>query len=315
MSLRYDAAAFVCGSDSTIPKLHLFQFLGMLETREARNLLSDLLETQMPSGGFPSRLDKEVEGVRETCRHSLLLLMCGLLSKGQVISKSVDYLLENQRKDGGWSENPSLRIPSHILELSTKDSITWLTADIIHLLRMAGLGETTQCGRALSWLRAMQNPNGGWPMFAGYESGFDPDSTAQILFMMRDIHGEESNMWRKGVPLFEKCLDQVARDVERGYYVAPNGEKRQNEIYHLTHLLLSSLVDTNRRMKAGYDLRDKRVKKIVRGMIETQREDGGWKPFFAKESSPTSTTLALKLLFWLGVLSREELRRRVYAFV
>jgi len=62
-------------------------------------------------------------------------------------------------------------------------------------------------------------------------------------------------------------FDEVAMDVEKGYYVASTGEKRENDIYHLTHLLLSSLVDSKRRIEAGYNLNDVRVDKIVQAIL------------------------------------------------
>ena len=138
-------------------------------------------------------------------------------------------------------------------------------------------------------------------MFKGDQfSGSDPDSTAQILFLMKEIYGEDDVVWLKGVKLFEKFLDKVTVDVERGYYVASNGEKRENGIYHLTYLLLSSLVDSKRRIEAGYDLKDVRVNKIVQAILKSQRENGGWRPFWIQDSDPTYTVLALKLLIWLG---------------
>ena len=119
----------------------------------------------------------------------------------------------------------------------------------------------------------------------------------------------------KGIKLFEKFLDEVAADAEKGYYIAPNGEKRENDIYHLTHLLLSSLVDSKRRIEAGYNLNDVRVNKIVHAIVKSQREDGGWRPFWAPSSDPTYTMLTLKLLVWLGVINPEELRRQIAIYV
>jgi len=162
----------------------------------------------------------------------------------------------------------------------------------------------------------MQNPDGGWCMFKGDQfSGSDPDSTAQILFLMKEIYGEGDVVWLKGVKLFEKFLDKVTVDVEKGYYIAPNGEKRENDIYHLTHLLLSSLVDSKRRIEAGYDLKDVRVNKIVQAILKSQREDGGWRPFWIQDSDPTYTVLALKLLIWLGALKPEELKKQVATYI
>lgn len=81
------------------------------------------------------------------------------------------------------------------MELSNVQSVTWLTADIVELLRSVGLAESKPCTKALNWIRKMQNPDGGWPMFKGERfQGSDPDSTAQILFMMKRIYGENDTI-------------------------------------------------------------------------------------------------------------------------
>ncbi len=155
----------------------------------------------------------------------------------------------------------------------------------------------------------MQNPDGGWSMWKRDPfEGSDPDSTAQILFLFRDMFGEEDATYQKGIEFFEKSLDKVAQEAEQGYYVAPNGERRNLDIYHLSHLLLSSLVDTNRRIDAGYDMKDLRVKQIVQAVLNTQHEDGGWNPFWTKKSDPTYTVLTIKLLMYLNFLNKQKFR-------
>jgi hypothetical protein len=315
MRLKHDPIGFILREGDDKTKLHLLELLGLLDTKEAKELILNLLKSQMPNGGFPSRFHREIAGVTTTCRTALLLLKCGIPQDCLNIQSTINFLLSLQGDDGGWSENPKLTIPRKVMELSSEKSVTWLTADVIVLLREVGLVESEECQEALNWLRSVQNAEGGWFMFEGdgFE-GSDPDSTAQITFLMKDVYGEDDPVYLKGKELFESFLDSVARDVDRGYYVAPNGEKRENDIYHLTHLLLSSLVDKNSRIKTGYDLSDERVKKIVGAIVDAQREDGGWHPFWAEESDPVYTVLALKLLVFVGVLKVEELRTRVLGF-
>jgi len=50
---------------------------------------------------------------------------------------------------------------------------------------------------------------------------------------MREIYGENDAAWLKGIKLFEGFLESVAMDAERGYYIASNGERRENDVYHL----------------------------------------------------------------------------------
>lgn len=312
MRLKYDAVDFILKRGDDYTKLHLLQFLNLLDTKMAKDLILTLLKSQMPSSGFPSRFDRQTEGIRETCRIALLLLKCGIPSHGLNIQCAVNFLLKHQREDGGWSENPELSIPEHMIELSNEKSVTWLTANVVELIREVGLGSNEACRKALSWLRETQNEDGGWMMFEGDGfKGSDPDSTAQILFMIREIYGENDPVYLKGKPFFEKHLDELAKDAERGYYTALNGGKRENDIYHLTHLLGSSLVDKNRRVEASYDLKDKRVKKIVKAILDSQREDSGWSPFWTEESSPVYTMLTLKLLVWVRALNRENLKNQL----
>jgi hypothetical protein len=312
MKLKRDPVGFVLEAGDHATKLHLLEFLELLDTQEARELILSLLENQMSNGGFPSRFNERIAGVTKTCRTALLLLRCGIPQDGLNIQSAVNFLLKLQREDGGWGENPELTIPKEAIEFCTEESVTWLTGDIIELLREVGLEKREACKRALSWLRRVRNEEGGWFMFegAGVE-GSDPDSTAQITVLMRNIYGEDDPVYLKGKKLFESSLDDVARDAERGYYTALNGEKRENDIYHLTHLLLSSLVDKNSRIEADYDLNDKRVQKIVKAIVDSQLEDGGWRPFWSDNSDPVYTVLTLKLLASLGAVKVGDLRASV----
>jgi len=288
----------------------------MLETKCCKDLILSLLKSQKFSGGFHSAFDEETEGIRETCRNTLLLIKCGIPHDGLNVQSAVAYILSLQNENGGWSENPELRIPEGVIELSNTQGITWLTADIIKLLRNVGLEKSEPCAKALNWLTEMQNGEGGWCMLEGDPpEGSDPDSTTQILFMMKEIFGEENPIWHKGIRLFEGFLDKMALDAERGYHFSFKGEKRENDIYHLTYLLLSSLVDSKGRIESGYDLEDVRVRKIVEAILDTQREDGGWRPFWTLDSDPTYTVIVLKLLVWLGVIDPEKLKKQVAKYI
>jgi hypothetical protein len=49
-------------------------------------------------------------------------------------------------------------------------------------------------------------------------------------------------------------------------------------------------------------------------LIRVQSEDGGWCPFWAGESSPAHTVLAIKVLILSGMLAREDLQADVKAY-
>jgi len=309
MKLKYNPIRYVLEKGDETTKLDLLEFLGLLDSSEAKESILTLLKTQMANGGFPSRLDPKTAGVKETCRTSILLLRCGIPVDRLTIQAAVNFLLKHQRENGGWSENSELSIPKEIVELTNEKSVTWITADVIVLLRKVGLGSDKACLRALNWLRESQMEDGGWFMFEG--SGFegsDPDSTARIMFLMKEVYGENDAVYLKGKRLTERFLDKVAEDAERGYYVASNSEKRTNDIYHLTHLFLTPLVDTEKRIESSCDLNNKRIREIMRAIINTQCKDGGWRPFWSNESDPLYTVLALKLLKWSTTLKTEELK-------
>jgi hypothetical protein len=313
--LKHDPTALVFQQGDDSAKLHLLQLRDALDNKTGKDLLLNLQKTQMPSGGFPSRFDSKLEGVNETCKTTLLLLNCGIPHDKPNVQAAVTYLLRRQREDGGWSENPALTIPKQVTWLSQDQSITWLTADAIELLRRSRYGQSEACTKALQWLRGMQAPDGGWPMYRRTQFHEDPDSTAQILFLMREIYGETDPAWLKGVKKIEKILCQQAEEAAKGSGVTATGQRREVDIYDLTRVLISSLVDPRRRIDAGYDLSDPRVKKIVDAIFRSQLEDGGWRPFWSERGDPTYTVLTLKLLVWFEAIDVEPLRMQVLAHV
>lgn len=123
------------------------------------------------------------------------------------------FILKHQNPDGGWSENPTLKIPPEQTWLSSERSITWLSADIIDLLQQGGMKGCSEWQRAVEWLRTMQNDAGRWPSLApeeneGKETGYDPDSTVQIGFLMGDLYGETDSAFLRVKMLFERHLDK-----------------------------------------------------------------------------------------------------------
>ncbi|MHA1827357.1 MAG: prenyltransferase/squalene oxidase repeat-containing protein [Candidatus Heimdallarchaeaceae archaeon] len=311
LKLKRSPSQIILNSNNDYAILHYLKILNLQDYSFTQRLLSKLLKTQLENGSFPSKYARSVGGIKETCRNTHLILDFGYEPKNSVIKSAVDFLLQNQNSDGGWSENPNINVPENIVELSTSKGITWLTADIIELLHRVWMGQSNSCEKARLWLINMQRQDGGWTMWEKEKNSSDPDSTAQILFMLRDLYGTESFSWHKGLSLFEKFLTERAQEAIQGYYIDPSTkEKKRNDIYSLSHLLLSSLVDKGRRIKAGYKMNDSRVKHIVKEIIEIQNEDGGWNPFWKEESDPIYTVLAVKMLVLLKVLNIKEIQKQ-----
>jgi hypothetical protein len=316
MTLKHDPFPLIFAQGDEVTKLACLDLFGLRDSAPANACLLDLMKQQRPDGAFPSLLDPENWGMQETVRHTLLLLKVGLPPEGANVASAVTFILNHRSADGGWCENRGLKLPPERTWLSNERSITWLTADIVELLRQVGMGESGTCRSALEWLRTMQNWRGGWPSLTGSGGGpgdtGDPDATAQITFLMGEIYGEDDPVYLKGRELFERCLDECAQDVERGYWIRSRDEEREPlEVYTLTHLLLSWLLDPPRRLQSGYDVNDPRVRRMMEILVGIQREDGGWRPFWAAESSPVYTVLAVKVLVLSGMLSREDLEANV----
>ena len=313
MKLRHDPFPLIFTHGDAMTQQACLQFFGLSDSARGSRCQLAVIKQQRAGGAFPSRLDPQHWGMQETVRHTMLLVKAGLPREGVNVDGAVQFLLRRQNPDGGWSENPALEIPPQMTWLSNEHSITWLTADVVKLLRSVGRGEQPPCQAALTGLRAMQNRQGGWPSVARdtakqEDDLGDPDATAQITFLMGEIYGQEDAVFRQGKRLFEHHLDGCARDAERGYWIrARDGERAEIEVYTLTHLLLSSLVDAPRRLQGGYDVGDPRVRRILEALVEVQGQDGGWRPFFSEESSPLYTVLAVEVLVLGGAIVQEDL--------
>jgi hypothetical protein len=314
MQLRHNPfpLIFTRGDEATM--LVILQLVGLAESPQATHCLLELIKQQRDDGGFPSQLDAKQWGMRETVRNALLLLKAGLPPEGINVGCAVQFILNHRQPDGGWSENPRLALPAQQTWLSSDRSIVWLGADVANLLRQVGRGESPACQEALLWLRATQSTRGGWPSLApdpGDQEAVidDPDTTAQVAFLMGEVFGVDDPAYLKGREMFESYLEACARDAARGYRIAVGDGSRQSiDVYHLTHLLLSWLFDSPRRIQRGYNTNDPRVRRMMEALIDIQGKDGGWRPFFAEESSPLYTALAVRALVLSGTLERRDLR-------
>jgi prenyltransferase beta subunit len=309
MEFKYDPVPFIFKKGDSFTKLCVLEMVDLWNTPMGKDLLLDLLKSQKKDGGFPSQIDPSVSGVKESERTANLLLKCKMPKDGLALTNCMRFLLRNQTEDGGFRENLKLTIPSEVVELSTEKSITWLTADMVDLLRQLGQENTKACQKAINWLRRMEMPEGGWGMLEGDEE-VDPDSSAQITFLMGDLLGKEDTLYKRGIALYEQHLEQRVEEAKAGFWDR-KGEKVENEVYHLTHLLGQSIFSGKRGADAGYDIKDKRVKKIAEAIIAIQREDGGFRPFWSKKSDPLYTGIVLKILLWTGAMGKRKIKSMI----
>jgi hypothetical protein len=306
MEFKHDPVPFIFKKGDSFTKLCVLEMVDLWKTALGNQLLLELLKSQNKDGGFPSKIDPNFSGVKETERTANLLLRCDMPKDGLAMTGCTRFLLRNQTEDGGFREGVKLVIPPEVVELSNQKSVTWLTADMVDLLRQMGQENSKPCQKAINWLRRMEIAEGGWGLFEE-DKEIDPDSSAQITFLMKDLLGGEDTLYKRGVALFEKHLDQRAEEARAGFWDR-KGVKEENEVYHLTHLLGQSIFSGKRAADAGYSIKDKRVRKILEAIIEIQREDGGFRPFWSRRSDPLYTGTVLKILLWTGAMKKGQIR-------
>jgi hypothetical protein len=320
VNLKHDPFPLIFSQGDAALQLVCLDLFGLGDSPRAQACLLELIRQQRSDGTFPSQLDPNHWGMRETVRTALLLLKLGLPLDGVNVQSAVHFVLQQQRPDGGWSENPALQFPRVQTWLSGERSITWLTADVVELLRQVGMGGIPECHAPLAWLRSIQNRHGGWPSYASapgiqQDDTGDPDATAVITFLLGEIYGGHDPHHTRGRDLFERHLDACARDAARGYWVRRrDGQKQDLDAYTLIYLLLSWPLDPPRRFEWGYNAGDPRVERMMAALLDIQGEDGGWRSFFSAGSSPLYTVLAVKTLVLSGVLTRADLQAQVRAY-
>ncbi|MGB8658024.1 MAG: prenyltransferase/squalene oxidase repeat-containing protein [Candidatus Zixiibacteriota bacterium] len=309
MEFKYDPMPIIFEKGDPFTKLCVLEMVDLWNAPPGNRLILDLLKTQRKDGGFPSQIDPNVSGVKETGRSARLLLKCGMPKDGLALTSCIKFLLKHQTEDGGFRENPKLSIPGWMTELSNQKGVTWLTADMVDVFREFGQENAKACQKAINWLRRMELPEGGWAVVEEDEQ-IDPDSSAQITFLMKDLLGDQDTLYKRGLTLFEQHLDQMAQDAKQEFHIA-KGQEEENEVYHLTHLLGQSFLSGKRGADAGYDINDHRVKKIAEAIMGIQREDGGFKPYWSQESDPLYSGLVLRIFLWIGAMEKEKIKSMI----
>jgi len=309
MEFRYDPIPFIFEKGDLYTKLSILEIADLGNTPGGDKLLLELLKRQNKDGGFPSMINPKLSGVKETERAAYLLSICGMPKEGLALSGCMKFVLKHQTGDGGFSENPKIDIPGSMDWISNQKGVTWLTVEIVDLLRLFGQENAKACQKAINWLRRMELPEGGWGAVEGQET-VDPDSSAAVTFLMKDLLGEEDTLYKRGRELYEKHLDQTATDAELGFHVC-NEKKVENDVYHLTHLLGQSFFSGKRGADSGYGIRDHRIKKIVEGIVRIQREDGGFIPYWSQESDPLYTGLVLSIFLWVKAMKKGKIKEMI----
>jgi len=280
-SLQYDAVSYVSESGNAYQKLKLAHILGLEE--EYQTLMEELMSKQNGDGGWPWLLEAgDPSGVSDTAKVLELLPGVGVEPASQPIRKAISYLLDHQNDDGGWSESPELEglIPGEWTWVSTVYS-GYQTADALNALFEAGYSGDA-VARAIDFLRATQNEEGGW--YSNVRPR--PNPVTDIATTDHIVHAFLNNS--------EPRESTVIKRAERMLL-----EKKEK---------LEAPVDVAAALSClrelGYGPESEHVRRLVDYLIGAQRPDGGWNWFDDLPSNPSQTVDCLESLEGLVKIAR-----------
>jgi len=274
--LRYDAVSYVLKNGNQYHKLKMLMILGG-KREDCQKLMVELESMQNHDGGWSWQLETgRPSGVSQTARTLELLLKTGEDKHSETVKRAVQFLLQRQNPDGGWSENPQLEgiILKEHNWISTRYS-GFQTADAILALADAGYENDDRVRKAIEFLRRAQNEEGGWPSYVGpdypYE-GSDVASTDHIvLAFLRLGEPKNSDVLRNAVKALLK---------HRNDWDSP----------------IDSATALNVFLMLDYPLEHEYVKEHVKNLVETQKLDGGWNWFDDLPSNPAQTVDCIEQL-------------------
>lgn len=257
-----------------------------------RNLLR-LVSMQNADGGFPNNLEQgNPNSVKATYKAARTLVTAGIAQRSNTIASAVKWLVSQQAQDGGWHENPAIKIPESVTWESTTKSVTWYTCQVAKLLDELDMSGEPAFKKAVSFLEEAELP-GGWPPVAGQQD-IDPDSTVGIGNFLARLHGTSHHSFLKAKAIFEERMSVLAQKV---------AHETVDDAYELTHLVFEDAPNFM------YDEGDERVERVLEALVRAQREDGGWKTFYSGEKSDAAiTAYSLEVLVLHGVIDKSDLQ-------
>lgn len=234
--------------------------------------------------------------------------------KSPAVRRAVQWLLDREvRRPGDWSAaHPGLEPGGWFFEY--RNGFYPDTDDTaMVLMALARTGTSASLDRAINWLLAMQNTDGGWAAFdrginrevltkvpfADHNAMLDPscpDITGRVLEALGH-HG-----YRAGEPMVDRALAYLERTQEKsGAWI---GRWGVNYIYGTWQVLVGL-------RRIGYDMRRPMVRRAVAWLKQVQQAGGGWgetcrsydDPSLAGQGTPTASQTAWALL---GLLAAGE---------
>jgi len=276
MKLKYDAFSYILENGTPFHKLKLLLTLN-LQPEKRRKLVRELKSLQNPDGGWPWQLQKDKpSGISQTARNLELLLKAGENKDSNTAKRAVAFLFQNQKEDGGWSENPELKeaIPQDWNWISTEQS-GYQTADAINALIEAGYSKDQRVAKAVSFLLRTQNEEGGWPSYVSSDYPYEGSDIAAMDHIVTALLRFKEP---KNSLVLKKAVDALIKH-----------RKDWKEPVDGTAVLCVFLM-------LDYPLNHEYVRELVANLIESQRPDGGWNWFGDLPSNPAQTVDCIEQL-------------------
>jgi squalene cyclase len=283
--LKYDPVPGIFEKGNSYHQLKALSFLAERDDSRLIDILKNVKSSQNADGGWSwlGRWDfdeKIPSSITDTAYYLPLLIDAGADIHSEEVTKASAFLLESQRDDDGWAENPELRktMQESWLWFSVDHSVTWITGLVINALIKAGyLPDTPAIIKATGFLRSMQNEEGGWPSHAGV-----PEPGSTDMWTMEEIISALLNCGEtKGSEIIKKAENAIVKHRDRWK------EPVENPLG--TFLIL------------GYDREHEYVEECIHHLLDNQKEDGGWGFYNEWDSSPDQTVRWLEVLLKHGV--------------
>jgi hypothetical protein len=284
-TLKYDPVPLIFEKGNRYHQLKALSFLVESDDSRLLNILRDMKSSQNADGGW-SWLgrwdfdDKIPSSVTDTAYYLPPLIDVGIDINSEEIRRAAAFLLEAQRDDGGWAENPELRktMWESWTWFSVDHSVTWITGLVITALVKAGHPpDTPAIVKAIRFLKSMQNEEGGWPSHAGIP---EPGST-DMWTMEEVISALLSCGETKDSAVIRKAENAIVKHRDRWQ------EPVENPLDAFLML--------------GYNRGHQYVEECIRHLLENQKEDGGWGYYNEWRSTPDQTVRWLEVLLKYGV--------------
>jgi len=283
--LKYNPLPIIFEKGNYYHHLKALSFLEESDESQLLDVSKQARSSQNKDGGWPwlGRWDFKERipaSVTDTAYILATLVDAGLDIHSVQVKRATAFLLQAQRDDGGWSENPQLRqtISESWTWFSVDHSVTWITGLVITALIKAGYpSNAPYIFKARAFLKSLQNEEGGWPSHAGSK---DPQSTD--MWTIEDII---SALLTVG----EKRNSKIIKRAENAILKHRDRWKEPVENPLGVFLML------------GYDTEHPYVQECIRHLLENQKEDGGWGYYNNWPSSPDQTVRWLEILLKYGV--------------